>query len=100
VVDEEGHRANSVLIKKHLNPMCQSLLFSATFPDAVVAFASKLVARPDKILIEQGPDALVRYDEECCVAAGLCGFPAVFFFFVDLIACVVLLLCLFGGDRF
>lgn len=60
VVEEGGHRVNSVLIKKQMGPKCQSLLFSATFPDAVVDFASKLVEKPDKILIEKKPDALVR----------------------------------------
>lgn len=59
MVEEGGHRANSLLIKKHMPKMCQSLFFSATFPSEVVQFASKMVERPDKILIEDGPEFLV-----------------------------------------
>jgi ATP-dependent RNA helicase DDX19/DBP5 len=60
MVGEDGHRANSLLIKKLVPEMCQSLFFSATFPPEVVQFASKMVERPDKILIEDGPEFLVR----------------------------------------
>jgi ATP-dependent RNA helicase DDX19/DBP5 len=60
MVGEDGHRANSLLIKKLMPKMCQSLFFSATFPPEVVQFASKMVERPDKILIEDGPEFLVR----------------------------------------
>jgi len=60
MVKESGHRANSVLIKKVLPKNCQCLLFSATFPDEVVTFATKMVDKPDKILIEHGPEFLVR----------------------------------------
>jgi ATP-dependent RNA helicase DDX19/DBP5 len=60
MVDESGHRANSLLIKKQMPPKCQSLLFSATFPPEVVQFAAKMVHNPDKILIEDGPEFLVR----------------------------------------
>jgi ATP-dependent RNA helicase DDX19/DBP5 len=60
MVEEGGHRANSLLIKKQMPKFCQSLFFSATFPDEVVQFASKMVERPDKILIEDGPEFLVR----------------------------------------
>jgi ATP-dependent RNA helicase DDX19/DBP5 len=60
MVGEDGHRANSLLIKKLMPPMCQSLFFSATFPPEVVQFASKMVEKPDKILIEDGPEFLVR----------------------------------------
>ena len=59
MVDEGGHRANSLLIKKQMPRFCQSLFFSATFPDAVIQFASKMVDAPDKILIEDGPEFLV-----------------------------------------
>lgn len=59
MVEEDGHRANSVLIKKVLPKKCQCLLFSATFPDEVVKFATKMVQNPDKILIEHGPEFLV-----------------------------------------
>jgi ATP-dependent RNA helicase DDX19/DBP5 len=59
MVDEGGHRANSLLIKKQMPKMCQSLFFSATFPNEVVVFASKMVEKPDKILIEDGPEYLV-----------------------------------------
>jgi ATP-dependent RNA helicase DDX19/DBP5 len=52
MVAESGHRANSMLIKKAMPSTCQSLLFSATFPDEVVKFADKMVHKPDKILIE------------------------------------------------
>jgi ATP-dependent RNA helicase DDX19/DBP5 len=61
MVAESGHRANSLLIKKQMPKGCQSLLFSATFPDEVVAFAEKMVYNPDKILIERGPEYLVSY---------------------------------------
>lgn len=59
MVAESGHRANSLIIKKQLPKGCQSLLFSATFPDEVIAFAEKMVYNPDKILIERGPEYLV-----------------------------------------
>ncbi|KAL3925852.1 MAG: hypothetical protein SGILL_000134 [Bacillariaceae sp.] len=52
MVGESGHRANSLLIKKAMPRDCQTLLFSATFPDDVVRFADKMVHKPDKILIE------------------------------------------------
>lgn len=59
MVAESGHRANSLLIKKQMPKGCQSLLFSATFPSEVIAFAEKMVYNPDKILIESGPEFLV-----------------------------------------
>jgi len=59
MVGEGGHRANSLLIKKQLTPKCQCLFFSATFPPDVVKFADKMVFKPDKILIEAGPEFLV-----------------------------------------
>ena len=59
MVEEDGHRANSILIKKNMPKKCQCLLFSATFPQEVVNFASKMVDDPDKILIEDGPEFLV-----------------------------------------
>lgn len=52
MVGEDGHRANSLLIKKQMPKSCQCLLFSATFPKNVVDFASKMIINPDKILIE------------------------------------------------
>jgi ATP-dependent RNA helicase DDX19/DBP5 len=60
MVAEGGHRANSQIIKKQMPKTCQSLLFSATFPDDVVKFADKMIHNPDKILIEHGPEFLVR----------------------------------------
>lgn len=59
MVGEGGHRANSLLIKKHLPKNCQNFLFSATFPQKVVDFATKMVHNPDKILISSGPEYLV-----------------------------------------
>lgn len=59
MIEESGHRANSLLIKKYMPKTCQSLLFSATFNDEVIKFASKMVEKPDKILIEHGPEFLV-----------------------------------------
>lgn len=59
MVDEGGHRANSLLIRKRMPPTCQCLLFSATFPPQVVQFATKMVDNPDKILIEEGPEYLM-----------------------------------------
>lgn len=59
MVEEGGHRANSILIKKALPNNCQCLLFSATFPQDVVSFATKMVQNPDKILIEEGPEFLM-----------------------------------------
>jgi ATP-dependent RNA helicase DDX19/DBP5 len=61
MVSEGGHRANSLLIKKVMPKTCQSLLFSATFPEDVVKFADKMITTPDKILIEHGPDSLVSF---------------------------------------
>ena len=60
MVEASGHRANSLLIKKAMPKTCQSLFFSATFPKKVVEFAEKMVLKADKILIEQGPEFLVR----------------------------------------
>jgi ATP-dependent RNA helicase DDX19/DBP5 len=54
-----GHRANSQLVKKQMPKTCQSLFFSATFPEEVINFASKMVENPDKILIAAGPEFLV-----------------------------------------
>lgn len=62
MVAEQGHRANSLLIKKQMPKLCQSLLFSATFPEDVVKFADKMIYKPDKILIEDGPEFLVSMD--------------------------------------
>lgn len=59
MVSEDGHRANSLLLKKAMPRQCQSLFFSATFSPEVIEFASKMVANPDKILIEAGPEFLV-----------------------------------------
>ena len=61
MVREDGHRANSLLIKK-LPSSCQCLLFSATYPEDVIKFAKKMVTNPDKILIESRPDDLVSAD--------------------------------------
>jgi ATP-dependent RNA helicase DDX19/DBP5 len=61
MVEEGGHRANSLIIKKAMPKSCQALFFSATFPPKVVQFAEKMVERPDKILIEDGPEFLVRF---------------------------------------
>ena len=59
MIEESGHRANSLLIKKQMPKNCQSLFFSATFPPEVVSFATKMVDNPDKILIEDGDEFLV-----------------------------------------
>ena len=59
MIEEGGHRANSLLIKKNLNKKCQNLFFSATFPPEVVSFAGKMVENPDRILIEEGDEFLV-----------------------------------------
>jgi len=59
MIEESGHRANSLLIKKQMPKKCQSLFFSATFPPEVVTFATKMVDNPDKILIEDGDEFLV-----------------------------------------
>ena len=59
MVEEGGHRANSLLAKKAMPRTCQSLFFSATFPPEVVEFATKMVQNPDKILIAAGPEFLV-----------------------------------------
>ena len=64
MVGEDGHRANSLLIKKQMPKTCQCLLFSATFPKEVVDFASKMVIKPDKILIET-EEHLVSYLSYC-----------------------------------
>ena len=75
MVAESGFRANSLLIKKMMPKRCQSLFFSATFPQEVVQFASKLVYNPDKILIERGPEFLVSLG----VMSALCFVPALGF---------------------
>lgn len=59
MVELGGHRANVQLIKKQMPPTCQTLLFSATFPEEVVKFATKMVENPDQILIQDGPEFLV-----------------------------------------
>lgn len=59
MVGEGGHRANSLLIKKRLPIKCQCLLFSATFPNKVIDFASKMIHKPDKILVSAGPEFLI-----------------------------------------
>ena len=62
MVSEDGHRANSLLIKKQLPSSCQCLLFSATYPEDVIMFSENMVTNPDKILIESRPDDLVSAD--------------------------------------
>lgn len=64
MIEESGHRANSLLIKKQMPKKCQSLFFSATFPPEVVTFATKMVDNPDKILIEDGDEFLVRAESK------------------------------------
>lgn len=59
MVAENGFRANSLVIKNAVPRECQTLLFSATFPEDVVKFADKMVHKPDKILIES-EESLVR----------------------------------------
>jgi CRISPR/Cas system-associated endonuclease/helicase Cas3 len=61
MVAESGHRANSLLIKKVMPKKCQSLLFSATFPDEVISFAEKMIHNPDKILIESDEYLVSRF---------------------------------------
>lgn len=65
MVGADGHRANSMLIKKQLPKHCQCLFFSATFPPEVVRFADKIVYNPDKILIETGDTSLVSTAAYC-----------------------------------
>ena len=48
MVSSSGHRANSLQIKKVMPKKCQSLFFSATFPEEVVSYASKMVNNADK----------------------------------------------------
>ena len=72
MVSEGGHRANSQLIKKMMPKTCQSLLFSATFPEDVVKFADKMINNPDKILIERGPEFLVRVVLMRCINCDCC----------------------------
>lgn len=81
MVEEGGHRANSLLISKQLPQRhhnhthnnnkqqqaqpddCQYLFFSATFDASVVQFAGKIMSSTslpvDKILIANGPEDLV-----------------------------------------
>lgn len=70
MVDLGGHRANVQLIKKQMPRSCQTLLFSATFPEEVVKFATKMVENPDQILIQEGPEFLVC-SSDLCVFVGL-----------------------------
>ena len=77
MIEESGHRANSLIIKKQMPKKCQSLFFSATFPPEVVTFATKMVDNPDKILIEDGDEFLVRTPVLCYLRSGnifCCGF--------------------------
>lgn len=71
MVGADGHRANSVLIKKQLPKNCQCLFFSATFPPEVVRFADKIVYNPDKILIDAGPTSLVSASICFCICEHL-----------------------------
>ena len=59
MVAESGHRAKTILIRKALPTTCQQLLFSATFPPAVIEYAEKIIENPTKILIEDGPEFLM-----------------------------------------
>lgn len=59
MVDESGHRANSLLIAKALPKFCQSLLFSATFPPLVVEFANKMVKDADQVLMDSDESLIV-----------------------------------------
>lgn len=59
MVEAGGFRANSLLVRKQLPKDCQYLFFSATFPQSVVEFASKMVPDSDKILIENDETLVV-----------------------------------------
>jgi ATP-dependent RNA helicase DDX19/DBP5 len=65
MVAENGFRANSLVIKKAVPNKCQTLLFSATFPEDVVNFADKMVYKPDKILIESEESLVSGYFGIC-----------------------------------
>ena len=78
MIEEGGHRANSLLIKKNLHKKCQSLFFSATFPPDVVSFAGKMVDNPDKILIEEGDEFLVSLPLFVCFAFLSTGISGIF----------------------
>jgi ATP-dependent RNA helicase DDX19/DBP5 len=58
--NENSHRANSKLIKSRMSQSCQTLLFSATFPQAVLTFADQLVGTCDKILLESNEMCVVE----------------------------------------
>ena len=56
MIDTQGHRTQSIQIRKGLAPSCQMLLFSATYSPAVMEFADILV--PDPVVIR------LKRDEE------------------------------------
>lgn len=43
MISEQGHKDQSIRLKKALNPDCQLLLFSATYDEDVMAFAEQIV---------------------------------------------------------
>lgn len=68
MISQQGHQDQSIRIKKTLGPNCQLLLFSATYEQEVMRFATSVV--PDPIIIrlrreEESLDNIKQYYVDC-----------------------------------
>jgi ATP-dependent RNA helicase DDX19/DBP5 len=59
MVADAGFRAKTLQICRRLDPAAQRLLFSATFPPAVVDLASRLLSDPDLVLVERDEELVL-----------------------------------------
>jgi ATP-dependent RNA helicase DDX19/DBP5 len=74
----ETHRANSILIRKHMPTNIQCLLFSATFPASTLDFASKILLKNnstdcDRILIDS-EDLVLNVIKQVWIDTRLCPY--------------------------
>uniref|UniRef100_UPI00358DE69D ATP-dependent RNA helicase DDX19A-like n=1 Tax=Myxine glutinosa TaxID=7769 RepID=UPI00358DE69D len=60
MIATQGHKDQSIRIKKLLPSDCQMLFFSATFEDSVWAFAQRIVPDPNVIRLRRDEETLVN----------------------------------------
>lgn len=60
MIDTQGHKAQSMRIRRALSPDCQILLFSATYDDEIRRFASDIVPNAVEIHLKREEQSLVN----------------------------------------
>merc|ERR1719376_697025 len=68
MIDTQGFKEMSIKLHKSLPTTCQVLLFSATYDDAVMDFAKRVVQKPNVIKLrrdEETLDNIKQYYVEC-----------------------------------